>query len=215
MEPQGVPTPAQVEAYVDTNVYDIFCDGMYSTHVQQCAESQNEQARRQVAGVHAVERYVAEWCENMNIIARRMDCGLSRLCSVLITAAPIVRKHASFFVSTCAVTGAVGRPCFHIFTQKPSTAALSVHHSLLPACQMLWTLLHHKETFAVCAEHVQQGAPEHKLGALCEEWKAQDLRASLVRYFHVVCTEVQLVLRSDNNFGQVSSVAGTCAAAGI
>lgn len=215
MEPEGVPTLAQVEAFVDTSVYDIFCDGMYSTHVQQCAENQNEQARAQVAGVHAVERYVAEWCENMHIIARRMDCGLSRLCSVLITAAPIVRKHASFFVSTCAVTGAVGRPCFHIFAHRQGTPVLSVHHSLLFVCQMLWTLLHHKETFAVCAEHVQQEAPQHKLGALCEEWKTRDVRANLVRYFHQVCTEVQLVLRSDNNFGQVSLLTGGGAAAGI
>ena len=214
MELHGVPTPAQIEAYVDTQVYDFFCDGMYSTHVQQSADSQHEQAREQLAGVRAVERYVTEWCENMHIIARRMDCGLSRLCSVLITATPIVRKHASFFVSTCAVTGATGRPCFHIFVQKQSTPALSVHHSLLPTCQMLWTLLHHKETFAVCAEHVQQGAPECKLGALCEQWKAHHMRAVVVRYFHFVCREVQLVLRSDNNFGQVCSVAGPCSAAG-
>ena len=215
MEPEGVPTPAHIEAYVDTHIYDIFCDGMYSTHVQQCADNHSEQAREQLAGVRAVERYVREWCEIMHIIARRMDCGLSRLCSVLLTAAPIVRKHASFFVSKCAVTGAVGRPCFHIFVQKENTPALSVHHSLLPACQVLWTLLHHKETLAVCAEHVQQRAPELKLGALCEEWKAEHTRSVLVRYFHLVCSEVQLVLRSDNNFGQVSSVPGTFDAAGI
>ena len=209
MEVAGVPTPEQIEAYVDTSVYDILCDGMYSTHVQQCAESHNKQAREQLAAMHVVERYVAEWCENVHIIARRMDCGLSRLCSVLTTAAPIVRKHAHFFVNTCAVTGAIGRPCFHIFAQKQSTPPLCVHHSLLSACQMLWTLLHHKETFVVCAEHVQQQAPEHKLGALCEEWKARAIRANLLRYFHLVCTEVQLILRSDNNFGQLPSFADT------
>ena len=209
MQVQAVPTRAQIEAYIDTNIFDIFCDGMYSTHVQQCAENQNAQALEQLAGVAAVEQYVAEWCENMHIIARRMDCGLSRLCSVLTTAEPIVRKKASFFVSTCTVTGAVGRPCFNIYVHKQSTPPLPVHHSLLQACQMLWTLLHHKQTFAVCAEHVQQQAPENKLGQLCEEWKAQDLRATLARYFHLVCTEVQLILRSDNNFGQVSAFAGT------
>jgi hypothetical protein len=214
MEPEGVPTLAQIEAYVDTHIYDIFCDGMYSTHVQQCADANSEQAREQLVAVRVVERYVREWCENMHIIARRMDCGLSRLCSVLITAAPIVRKHASFFVSKCAVTGALGRPCFHIFVQKQHTPALSVHHSLLPACQMLWTLMHHKEAFAVCAEHVQQRVPDVKLGALCEEWKTQHIRSVLVRYFYLVCREVQVVLRSDNNFGQVSSVAGSLFSAG-
>ena len=207
MEVDAVPTQAQIEAYVDTHVFDIFCDGMYSAHVQQCAENQDARAREQLAGVNAVQQYVAAWSENMHIIARRMNCGLSRLCSVLATAAPIVRKQASFFVSTCAVTGAVGRPCFHIYAHKNDTPPLCVHHSLLPACQMLWTLLHHKETFAVCAENVQENAPEHKLGQLCEAWKVQAMRANLVRYFHLVCSEAQLILRSDNNFGQVSAFA--------
>ena len=199
----SVPTLKQVEAYVDTHIFNIFSKDLFTQHLQERADDGCAEAESMLEGTSAVNAYLHIWCENINVVGRRMDCGLSRLCRVLGEVSPFVSSNQSWFVGTCEISGAVDRPCFHIHMLKPSSQTLTVHHSLLPACQMLWTLVNTPTLLNVCADLTHEKSPHAKLHELCSTWSDSSSRATVTQFLHLACSEVPKVLRCDNNFGHL------------
>lgn len=179
---------------------NIISDREYARFVNDAAGKGVGWAQNMLSDTEAVENYIASWCKHMDLVAKRENSGISKVCKNIQGSLPIAKKHCVFTLQDCVLTGMKGRPCFEIISSKDSSSAIHVHHSALEKCQALWALYNKEDILASSMKSFSEGIESKNLAHVCNELNRSELKATLIDYFDIVFNQIKDIFQKENLF---------------
>ena len=200
MNPQTPPDREKVASWILYKCINIISENEYMLFVQSERDNKSAWAIKMLNDVEEVKEYVLFWIRHMDLVAKRDNSGISRVCKQLQNSLPISKKHCVFSLQDCALTGMRARPCFEIISSRDSFTPMHVHHSALEKCQSLWSLNNLDQMLAFSMRMFSERLDFGNLQEVCTELEKSELKHTLVDYFNIVFDHVHSIFRKENMF---------------
>lgn len=194
------PESRAINSWFVLKCVNIISDREYARFVNDAAGRGVEWAQTMLSDTEAVETYIASWCKHMDLVAKRENSGMSKVCRNIQSSLPIAKKHCVFTLQDCVLTGMKSRPCFEIISSKDSSAAIHVHHSALEKCQVLWTLYNKEDILVSSMKTFSDGIESKNLAQVCNALNQSELKATLIEYFNIVFNQIKEIFEKENLF---------------
>ena len=200
MKTPPVPTPETCDAWVSYSGINILSGNDYSAFVRERAGQGEAWATDMLGGTDAVDAFLKFWGAHMELVGKRQNGGLSKVCAQIQHAMPITREHATFTLQDCCVSSMRCRPCFEIGSVRFANESIFVHHSLLPSCQCLWAVYHTRTVLNAIVDAFQQSLQSTNLLQICQDFAACPARQEFAQFLALAARRVHGVFTEDNFF---------------
>jgi hypothetical protein len=198
MQTPSIPTKEKVESYVLFRCINILSDDQYARYVVTESKNGLPWATDMIAHTNEIQQFFDFWTGYMDLMAKRNNTGISKLCSQLQHALPIAREYSKFALEDCAVTRLRSRPCFEILSNKDNVSSITAHHSILTRCQSLWVMYHVDQILGHSMQKLSEELESKTLMDVCSELRGSEIQKTLVQYLLFVFDQVHSVFTEEN-----------------
>jgi hypothetical protein len=194
------PTITEIDNYIQYNALQDLSGNFYIQYVQDEANKSHQWALDMIRDVNKVTEYVSRWSDYIDLIALRHNGGISGVCGILPHALPITKSASRVSIQKCIITGQTNRPCFAITSVKLTGEIVYVHHSLMSACQTIWTMLHITNVIEHSVRVFRATNIDTSLGEICKSFQKSKELDTICKYIHHVCHDMNRIGTRDNIF---------------
>lgn len=200
MKSPDIPNHSDCSAWVSFQGINLISNEEYKAYVKQCEENKEDWAVQLLSGVQRVNDFVAFWKAHIDLVGKRENGGLSKVCLQIPNALAITKEHCSFTLQNCCVSSMRARPCFEIVSTRFANECIYVHHSLLQRCQFLWALYHLPSILSTFVQSFQRSVTTTNLSGMCSEFSSSTEKKSLCDFMVLVMEGVHAIFNDENFF---------------
>ena len=200
MTVQCTPEKKKIASWVVYKCVNIITENEYSRYVEAERDNKRAWAVEMLKSVEEVKGFILYWCRHMDLVAKRDNSGISRVCKIVQNSLPISKSHAVFTLQDCVLTGMKARPCFEIISNRDPSTSIHVHHSTLEKCQSLWAISNSEQILGFSMRLFSEKFETKNLSEMCENLDQSETKETLVDFFHYAFKQVYLTFREENLF---------------
>lgn len=197
-------TSIQVSEYIKFVCFDKISEKSYHTWVETEASKNLTWARDMLKTVQMCQEHIKNWCDCIDMVARRNTNGLSQFCTNLHCTYPMSKKLSTMVIQNCSITGQQKRPCFEVMLSKHNIKTQFVHHSLIESLQTIWSIRNIDNIVNYTISRFKIISNEDTLSAVCLSFENSPEYDRLTRYIFFIFNDIRRIFNEDNNFNYLN-----------